>query len=185
MASSHTRGFEQFQPETLARLQQRYEAGAETIAAIAREEGLTPKKLQAMKHALGWRARRQPSARKKPPAKTTKRAARAKPAKPVARKTTVENDCIDTPALVSRIRAQLEGALAAAQARGPGADPDEIARLMASLTRTLASLRQLEKDTGSHDRRDGGDDAPPLDLAELRRELARRIDRLREEREDS
>ncbi|MEI2735303.1 MAG: hypothetical protein V9G24_11190 [Rhodoblastus sp.] len=93
------------------------------------------------------------------------------------------------PTLIARIRAQLEGALETAQARGPEAEPDQTARLMASLTRTLQSLRALEKDTTQDDRRqddrrDDGADAPPLDLAELRRELARRIDRLREERGD-
>ncbi len=188
-----------FSPETIERLRRRYEAADETVAAIAADEQVSEQKLHALKRACGWRprslrdkspptrgaARRKPRQSRQPApgkaSKTPKASPRASPPPP---------GLVDMPTLIARIRAQLEGALEAARARGPDANPDETARLMASLTRTLQSLRALEKDTtqdgrARDDRRDGGADAPPLDLAELRRELARRIDRLREDGESA
>ncbi|MFO1136504.1 MAG: hypothetical protein U1E30_15105 [Rhodoblastus sp.] len=213
---------DKFSADRIARLKHRYEETDQTVAAIARDEGLSERQLHALKRNEGWRARsairpagkkasdrkstakksaakkstdkksaaKQPSARQSTAGRPTAEAGRA-PASPKPR--TVSKPppgVVDTPTLIARIRAQLEGALETAQERGPEADPDATARLMASLTRTLQSLRALEKDTTQDgrrqdDRRDDGADAPPLDLAELRRELARRIDRLREERGDT
>lgn len=208
---------DKFSADRIARLKHRYEETDQTVAAIARDEGLSERQLHALKRNEGWRARsairpagkkasdrkstakksaakksaaKQPSVRQPSAGRSTAEAGRA-PASPKPR--TVSKPppgVVDTPTLIARIRAQLEGALETAQERGPEADPDATARLMASLTRTLQSLRALEKDTTQDgrrqdDRRDDGADAPPLDLAELRRELARRIDRLREERGDT
>lgn len=188
-------------PETIARLRRRYEEGDGTIAAIARDEGVTEQNIQALKRALKWRPRdTRARKRKGAPAKAgsrarpakaasratpAKAASSAKPAKrPAADGRAPPADVVDMPTFIARIRMQLEGALAAAQACGPDAKPADTASLMASLTRTLQSLRALEKDTTQDDRRDDGAEALPLDLAELRRELARRIDRLREQRDD-
>jgi len=185
-------------PEKFMRLKRRYEANEETLAAIAADEDVTPQSLMALRREHDWRprsARRTnkvregkaaaKSARKSrgPGSGRTKKPKATQEAPPAARASPPPPGVVDMPTLIARIRAQLEGALAAAQERGPDADPDETARLMASLTRTLQSLRALEKDTTQDERAGDGKEALPLDLAELRRELARRIDLLREDRE--
>ncbi len=181
---------ETLSPERIERLRRRYEDTVEPLAAIAADEGLTPTQLQALRREFEWRPR---NARKaKPPArkivhkaKSKRPAARPKKAaapKPAPRETPPPG-VVDMATLIARIRTQLESALHAAQARDPGVDPEETARLMNSLTRTLQMLRALEKDTDKDDRRDDGSDEPPIDLAELRRELARRIDLLRHQRD--
>ena len=185
-------------PDQIARLKRRYEKTDERLADIAADEGVTMRLIGALRREHGWRLRsargKATSSRRRKPTATKKAATRrAKPRTPTpARARQVDAGLsqpppgvVDMPTLIARIRAQLEGALATAQARGPEADPDDTARLMASLTRTLQSLRALEKDTPDDGRRGDGPDALPLDLAELRRELARRIDLLREDREGS
>ena len=190
-------------PDQIARLKRRYEKTDEKLAAIAADEGVTMRLIGALRREHGWRLRSargkaKPKGRRKPAARNKAAPTRAKAAatrsKKIAPAPARQVDAelsqpppgvVDMPTLIARIRAQLEGALAAAQARGPEADPDDTARLMASLTRTLQSLRALEKDTPDDGRRGDGPDALPLDLAELRRELARRIDLLRDEREGS
>lgn len=188
--------------EQIARLKRRYEETDQSVAAIARDEGVPERRLYVLRRKQNWRARsaigpaRKKTSGKKASSGGTARAKKAGRAPPKPRAAAKPPPgVVDMPTLIARIRAQLEGALATAQSRGPEADPDETARLMASLTRTLQSLRALEKDTTQDgrrqdgrrqdDRRDDGADAPPLDLAELRRELARRIDLLRQDREDS
>ena len=185
-------------PDQIARLKRRYEKTDERLADIAADEGVTMRLIGALRREHGWRLRSArgkatSSGRRKPAAPKKAAATRTKPRTPTpARARQVDAGLsqpppgvVDMPTLIARIRAQLEGALATAQARGPEADPDDTARLMASLTRTLQSLRALEKDTPDDGRRGDGPDALPLDLAELRRELARRIDLLREDREGS
>lgn len=188
MASSKT-----LPPDQIERLRHRYEANDETIAAICAEEGVSEKRLHALRREFGWRPRSQTlrkavAARRKSPPRKTKAVAAKEPAKNAVRaraSAALPPGAVDMPTLIARIRRQLQGALEAAQERGPEADPDKTANLMASLTRTLQTLRALEKDTTQDERRDDGSDAPPLDLAELRRELARRIDLLRQDRGDT
>ena len=180
-----------FSPEQIERLRRRYEEGAETIATIVADENVSEKKLYALRRECGWRARSAARRKNKPSRRRPHRkigsarkpAAPDRPERPARRASPPPPGVVDMSTLIERIRKMLEGALESAQTRGSEADPDETARLMASLTRTLQSLRALEKDTTQDERRDDGADAPPLDLAELRRELARRIDRLRQDRE--
>lgn len=188
MASSKT-----LSPDQIERLRHRYEANDETIAAICADEGVSEKRLHALRRECEWRPRstgprKRGAVRRKPPRRKTKAVASKEPAKKVAKArapAALPPGAVDMPTLIARIRRQLQGALEAAQERGPTADPDKTANLMASLTRTLQTLRALEKDTTQDERRDDGSDAPPLDLAELRRELARRIDLLRQDRGDT
>jgi hypothetical protein len=65
-----------------------------------------------------------------------------------------------------------------------GGSGDANARTLASLARTLSVLRGLEAEAENASQ-DSDADAPPLDLAELRHELARRLDRLRRARDAS
>ena len=188
MASSDT-----LSPEKIERLRARYEARDETIAAICADEGVSEKTLHALRRRFEWRPRsktlnKAAAARGKTAPPRTKAGARRSPAKTIVKARPVSAPppgAVDMPTLIARIRRQLQGALEAAQERGGAADPDKTANLMASLTRTLQTLRALEKDTTQDERRDDGSDAPPLDLAELRRELARRLDLLRQDRESS
>ncbi|MBX3528309.1 MAG: hypothetical protein KF904_19075 [Rhodoblastus sp.] len=188
MASSDT-----LSPEKIERIRARYEARDETIAAICADEGVNEKTLHALRRKLEWRPRskalqKAAAGGRKPTPRKAKATARRAPAKKPAKARPVSAPppgAVDMPTLIARIRRQLQGALEAAQERGPAADPDKTANLMASLTRTLQTLRALEKDTTQDERRDDGSDAPPLDLAELRRELARRIDLLRQDRGDT
>lgn len=190
-------------PETLARLRARYESAEHRLAEIAREEGLETRDLLALRLLHGWRPRggrkaapgpahkvvrksagagKKPAPRRRtaPPTKSAAPAAAAKrrPPRPPPRLG------LSTAEMIVRIRALLKQALASAQARVGEDRPDETARFSNTLGRSLATLRELEKDFGTHDAGRARDE-PPLDLAELRRELARRIDLLREDREAS
>lgn len=182
-------------PEQIARVRERYESGEATVAAIAREEGLSEHKIRALRSAFGWTPR---LARKRPGEKAAKRKAtrskgrttsrtakarsakRARTNKPIARA-----KGLTTAEMIVRIRALLEQALGAAQARLGEDLPDATARFTNNLGRALATLKALEKDSGKDAGSGERDDGSPLDLAELRRELARRIDRLRQDREAS
>ncbi|MFT4097213.1 MAG: hypothetical protein QM651_08800 [Rhodoblastus sp.] len=178
-------------PERIERLRLRYEDSDEPLASIATDENMTPAQLQALRREFEWRPRnaRKPKpparkiAHKAKPKKSAARPNKTAPSKLKPREASPPPGVVDMATLIARIRTQLESALHAAQARDPGADPEETARLMNSLTRTLQMLRALEKDTDKDDRRDDGSDEPPIDLAELRRELARRIDLLRQQRD--
>lgn len=168
-------------PETLARAKELYETGGATVAALAEMLGLSKDAFYRRVKKWGWarkgaggkragdkragkpRAARKPAPRTAPPPS----ASQARPA--------------DTQSLIAAVRHALEGELAALRARsGETGAADGNARTLASLARTLSVLRALETD------KDGGnaddENAGPLDLAELRRELARRIDLLREQR---
>lgn len=83
--------------------------------------------------------------------------------------------------LVMRTRAALARHLDALTAQ-PDADADQAARLLANLTRALNALRDLERQT-KEDKHAASDSEgePPLDIAEFRAELVRRLDRLRAE----
>lgn len=83
--------------------------------------------------------------------------------------------------LVTAVRRAVEGELAAIEQKQASGERggDAIARALASLARTLSVLRGLEAEQTDAARTGPDDaDAPPLDLAELRHELARRLDRL-------
>lgn len=180
MAASDT-----LSPETIRRLKRRYEETDEKVSAIAADVGLSRGDLMALQRRFGWRTR---TARKTKPAAKTKAKSKTSASQRTKRKvaqptTSPPPGAVDMPTLIVRIRAQLEGALRTAQAQGADLAPEETARLMHNLTRTLQMLRALEKDTAGDERRDDGADEPPLDLAELRRDLARKIDLLRQERD--
>lgn len=166
-------------PEALARAKELYETGGATVAALAGMLGLSKDAFYRRVKKWGWARKssgrgEQSAARKPAPRKPAPRPAASPPPVLPARPA-------DTQTLIVAVRHALEGELAALRARGGEAGAsDANARTLASLARTLSVLRALEtdKDGGSADDENAG----PLDLAELRRELARRIDLLREQR---
>jgi hypothetical protein len=83
------------------------------------------------------------------------------------------------------VRRAVEGEITGVEqklTKGP-ATAEASARTLASLARTLAVLRGLEAEAAEKQDADTTNDAdaPPLDIAELRNELARRLDRLHRE----
>ena len=182
---------EELTPEDLARLKRRYEREQTAIADIARQEGLLPRQLLELRRRHGWKtrsARASPKTAKrsvtKPPSR--RKASKPPPASAVAPPPVAEGG--DIMQLVRGMRVALEKEVAAAQARLASAAPaaaEASARTLASLARTLTALRDLEAGAAEAASTGRSNDEPPLDLAELRRELARRIDILRDEREAS
>ena len=200
--------YAQLPPEQIARIKLRYESGADDVADIARDEGFSKDQIYAMRRRFHWAARAAPrscasgagtrakaavnkartKAAKKKRAPNQKKKGSSARAREPERSPDAPPGTSDVMALVHRLRVALEEELAALQARAAAATPAERetrARTLASLTRSLASLRAIEASATKAGEVSGQpDDEPPLDLAELRRELSRRLDVLREERED-
>jgi hypothetical protein len=143
-----------------------YDAGA-PIAKIATLLGMTDARFRAFRETNGWPLRASACKRKTAPA--------SKPADP------------------SRLIARLEDAVEREFARAESAlekhAPKTIeasARTLATLVKTLAELKRMRRDAddSSEEPTRPDDDAsatdePPRELAELRAELARRLERLR------
>jgi hypothetical protein len=83
-------------------------------------------------------------------------------------------------AALNREFAHIEHALA----HGAPRNAEKTAKTMASLVRSLAELKRVKREAQGHDRHnDGPGETPARDLAELKAELARRLDRLRRARD--
>ena len=168
-----------YAPERLARAKAQYRSGEASVAALAESLGLTP-------GAMRWRIRKWRWTRAAPPKKAQAKQMAAPTSPTRARPEPARG--ADTKSLIVAVRHALEGEIAALQERiaqgaasdAQGAASDANARTLASLARTLSVLRAIETEKDGENAYD--DDKAPLDLAELRRELARRIDLLREQR---
>jgi hypothetical protein len=158
------------------------------LPQIAAQLGLTLSALRWRAAKWGWTrpTARRPKRRPRPAAKTAKPSpAKPSPAKPAAAKSSpAEAPPADFNALTGAVRSAVEAEIVALQARvAAGEGGEATARTLASLARTLSALSQIENKAGQDAAHD--DNAPPLDLAQLRRELAERLDRLREQRRPS
>jgi hypothetical protein len=89
--------------------------------------------------------------------------------------------------LIPKIEAAINREFAHAEhalAHGEPRNAEKTAKTMASLVRSLAELKRVQRDAHGHDRSNNAADEPPArDLAELKAELARRLDRLRRARD--
>ncbi len=98
----------------------------------------------------------------------------------------------DANRLIARLEDAVEQEFARAEAALAKHAPKTIeasARTLASLVKTLAELKRMRResedrkndadDDSNHAASEGNGDAPPRELAELRAELARRLERLR------
>jgi hypothetical protein len=151
-----------------------YDAGA-PIPEILAVLGLSVGQFRRFRETNGWPLRASACARPTGGAPALARAAPADPARLIAR---LED-------AVEREFARAESALDKHAPKTAEAS----ARTLATLVKALAELKRLRRDaddTTEDAARDDDDatepDAPPRDLAELRAELARRLERLRGER---
>ncbi|MDE2363120.1 MAG: hypothetical protein KGM42_10620 [Hyphomicrobiales bacterium] len=160
-----------FSDEEIARLRQRYEAGDETILGIAEDFGVTYRIVNALARRNGWMRNGARRAKPRKPAAKAKRS--TAPPRKAGRAAAPAGVVLQDQSLASRIRAALEAEIESLQADSTGAS----AATLASLARSLSNLRAYEAAT---DKAGKQDDGPPLDPAELRRELSRRLAVLRE-----
>jgi hypothetical protein len=149
-----------------------YDAGA-PIAEILALLGQSVGQFRRLRDAEGWPLRPSACARHKGAAPAT--AAPADPARLIAR-------------LEDAVEREFARAEAALDKHAPKT-AEASARTLATLVKTLAELKRLRRDADEpredapRDDDDADDsDAPPRDLAELRAELARRLERLGGER---
>jgi hypothetical protein len=168
-------------PELVEEARLVYEAGAEPVEKAAEMLGMGQTAFYRFIRAQGWRLRRQPidinadfgtASRRARPAQT-------QPPVPVTPLTTDEM-IPKLEAAIAREFAHAEHALAHGEPR----NAEKTAKTMASLVRSLAELKRVKRDAQGHGTQNEGAGEPPArDLAELKAELARRLDRLRHARD--
>ncbi|MBI3274600.1 MAG: hypothetical protein HYZ60_01290, partial [Methylocystis sp.] len=160
--------------EKIAQAKLLYEAGVAPIADIVKTLGMSAGQFRAFRQKRGWPMRASACARREKP--TAAKAGAAKPSR----------------SLIARLEEAVEREFAHAEAALAKHTPKTIeasARTLASLVRTLAELKRMRREAdpseGARDDDDGATDEsldqPPRQLAELRAELARRLQRLRGE----
>jgi hypothetical protein len=149
-----------------------YDAGA-PIPQILDLLGMTVPQFRGFRDRHGWPLRLSAARRKSGPGETP----------PPAQKR------LDSGQLIARLEDAVEREFARAEAALKKQAPKTIeasARTLATLVKTLAELKRLRRDAdetreeaqGPHDDASAADE-PPRELAELRAELARRLERLR------
>lgn len=199
-------------PDAIARVRERYDAGDPT-AELARVLGISEPTFRKWRKAWGWPMRHASSARVIAP-KRTRRPSAAPVATQAAQTDGVETEAnraaddlaadIDINAAVAvldddatapsteRIAAALRRALYAEVAvllagSGSKRGSEARARALASIGRTIAMLGGANDrgSTATGPESDDTADAPTVDVAELRHELARRLHFISQEREDA
>ncbi|AZG75495.1 hypothetical protein [Methylocystis rosea] len=164
--------------EKIAQAKLLYDSGVTPIGEILELLGMSVGQFRRFRETHGWPLRASACAPKKP-----QEAANA------AKKPR------DAGRLIARLEDAVEQEFARAEAALAKHAPKTIeasARTLASLVKTLAELKRMRResedkkndadddsDQSVGDASEGGGDAPPRELAELRAELARRLDRLR------
>jgi len=165
--------------EKIAQAKLLYDAGVAPIAEILKLLGMSEGQFRRFRQKSGWPMRASACARSDETAAAEASPARAAPEK----------------GLIARLEDAVEREFARAEAALEKHAPKTIeqsARTLASLVKTLAELKRMrrEADAGpggakEEDDEDGAADEsldePPRELAELRAELARRLERLRGE----
>jgi hypothetical protein len=192
--------FDRVTPEQLARIRLRYEESEMTLAEIGREEGFTEDQIQRLRRRFQWPSR---SERKRKAVQRTRHndEAIAQAMATIAADETIAVICSEGAGDAARDSAhKLDSAEALDVARAARAllveqlaairsDPDRAQKTLAALSsfsRSLSGLNVFETDALKKAGVAGQtNDEPPLDLAELRRELVRRLDRMRAERRGS
>ena len=161
-------------PERVEEARLIYEAGAVPLDEIAAMLGYTRSGFLAFRRRQGWKPRR--------PFNYPEEAAEAgapMPAGP-ARSVTPDDLIPKIEAALNREFAHIEHAIA----HGHPRDAEKTAKTMASLVRSLAELKRVQRDAQGHGtHNDAAGEPPARDLAELKAELARRLDRLKRARD--
>jgi hypothetical protein len=163
-------------PEEVEDARLMYDAGAVPVEEIAATLGLKRAAFYNLRKKLGWKPRR-PFNHPEPTGPLS--GLEAGPAAPVTPRSLDE--------LIPKIEAAINREFAHAEhalAHGEPRNAEKTAKTMASLVRSLAELKRVKRDSQGHDRQnDGAGEPPARDLAELKAELARRLDRLRRARD--
>jgi hypothetical protein len=175
------------EPELVEEAQLLYEAGVEPVEEIAARLGISRTSFYRLAGKLGWPHRRTfgeegvtlGAAQPAPAAADPTPGAPAEPQKPAI---LVVPRTLDE--LIPRVEAAINREFAHAEhalAHGEPRNAERYAKVMASLVRSLAELKRVPRGApAEHEKHDNGADEPPArDLAELKAELARRLDRLR------
>jgi hypothetical protein len=147
-----------------------YDVGVEPVAKVREMLGMSERQFNAFRLARGWPMRASP----------IRRRASAGPAS--AKK--------PSRSLIARLEDAVEREFARAETaleKGGPKSMEQSARVLASLVRSLSELKRMNRDAGPAPRgaeegdesgADASADEPPRRLAELREELARRLERL-------
>lgn len=162
--------------EKIAQAKLLYDSGVTPIGEILELLGMSVGQFRRFREHHGWPLRASACAPKKP--QESAPAAKKKPR--------------DANRLIARLEDAVEQEFARAEAALAKHAPKTIeasARTLASLVKTLAELKRMRResenrkndadDDSNHAASGGNGDAPPRELAELRAELARRLERLR------
>ncbi len=163
--------------EKIAQAKLLYDSGVTPISEILELLGMTQAQFYTYRVNNNWPLRASACA----PRKKATDAADAPAKKPR-----------DTNRLIARLEDAVEQEFARAEAALAKHAPKTIeasARTLASLVKTLAELKRMRRENEDHENdadddsdhaaSERGGDAPPRELAELRAELARRLERLR------
>jgi hypothetical protein len=166
-----------------------YEGGVEPIDVPMTLLGMKQTAFYKFMKEQGWRMRRDyyrvPAMPARPNARVDAQPATGEAAVPAP---SVPVEPLTPDEMIPKIEAALNRELAHVQhalAHGEPRNAERTAKTMASLVRTLAELKRVQREAHGHDGRDDRDDdePPARDVAELKAELARRIDLLRRARD--
>jgi hypothetical protein len=170
-------------PEKVEEARLLYEANVIPVHEVAATIGMKRDAFYTLVRAQGWKLRRPPVHARGDVSRATKArlgvsVEEEKPPVPVAPMMPDE--------LIPKIEAAINREFAHAEhalAHGEPRNAEKTARTMASLVRSLAELKRVQRDAQGHGtQNDAAGEAPARDLAELKAELARRLDRLRRSR---
>jgi hypothetical protein len=171
-------------PEKVEEARLLYEANVIPVYEVAATIGMKRDAFYTLVRAQGWKLRRPPIHARGDVSAATK----ARLDGPVeAEKPPVAVAPMAPDELIPKIEAAIAREFAHAEhalAHGEPRNAEKTAKTMASLVRSLAELKRVQRDAHGHDRHNNDADEPPArDLAELKAELARRLDRLRRARD--
>ncbi len=172
-----------FTPEQLLEARQLYEDGIVPVEAVAATLGMSKRTLYDHIGPWGWTSR------------AKLRQARRARAENIARTKDDHDDTlpdlapdVDATTLARRLDEVVRRELAGAETRlrrGPVATAERNARVLSALVKALSELTRMERqerDAQADDHESQDDASTPSDLAELRTELAKRLEGLRRAR---
>ncbi|MBG0810574.1 hypothetical protein IY145_14470 [Methylosinus sp. H3A] len=157
-----------------------YDAGVTPLAELSAMLGMSERAFRRYRVREGWLMRPSPIKCKSAAQPLTKASETEQPARS---KTESRSLIARLEEAVEREFVRAEAALATCGAKAAPKTMETSARVLASLVRSLAELKRMNRDAGALREEDGRgrdafDDEPPRELAELREELARRLERM-------
>jgi hypothetical protein len=174
-------------PEKVEETRLLYEADVVPVRECMDNIGLKRDAFYTLVHTLDWKLRRPPPTRRGDVSDATETNQTKGSAPQEPEKTPVHVAPLMPDELIPKIEAAINREFAHAEhalAHGEPRNAEKTARTMASLVRSLAELKRVQRDAQGHGTQSNGVDEPPArDLAELKAELARRLDRLRHARD--